>query len=392
VREPKLADTARRADVTTPTGRSALRGELSSGQGFGGRHVEVGGRALLNFASYDYLGLSRRAELTRGALEATRRYGPQFPFPSAMLRSELYLELEERLRSMTGGQVVVTPSTTLGHLAALPALVDANDAVLVDIDAHPSLHTALAAARVETELIDSGDLELVEDKLRARSARRRVWLVLDGLQALTGRFAPIDELAALATRYPALHLYVDEAHATTWTGTHGRGHALDRVLDPSRVVVTLSLNKAFSAAGAALVLADQALVLRITLGRGMAFSGAIPPPMLGAAIASAELNLSAELVVLQRELLERLELVVVRARALGVPLVDTTRSPLFFVCLGSSDETRSRAGLLRDEGIYVTPVAAPMVPEERSGIRFTVSIWNQPDDIERLLRTLARAR
>jgi 7-keto-8-aminopelargonate synthetase-like enzyme len=374
-----------------PTGQGAVLRELSSGKGYSGRHVEVGGKALLNFASYDYLALSRRSELTRAAVEATEAHGTQFPFPSAMLRSELYRELEERLRAMTRGHVVIAPSTTLGHLAALPALVEPDDVVLLDVDAHPSLHAALAVARGNVEPIDAGELDLVEDKLRRPAAGRRTWLVLDGLESLTGRFAPIAELSVLAARYPALHLYVDEAHATTWTGTHGRGHALERVLDPTRVVVVLSLNKAFCAAGAALVLNDEALLARITHGRGMAFSGAIPPPMLGAAIASAELNLSAELALLQREFLGRLELVVARAQALGVPLVDATLSPLFFVSSTGSDEALSLARLLRDEGIYVTPVAAPLVSEAQAGIRFTVSLSNQSDDIEHLLRTIVSA-
>ncbi len=68
---------------------------------------------------------------------------------------------------------------------------------------------------------------------------------------MRGDFAPYAELRALLDRYPQLYLYVDDAHATSWYGKHGRGAALMELGTHERVVVALSLNKAFSAAGGA---------------------------------------------------------------------------------------------------------------------------------------------
>src|SRR5678815_4234454 len=80
-----------------------------------GRTVHVNGRELLNFACCSYMGLELRKELKQGAIAAIERYGTQFPFPRAMLQSPLYVELGEALEQLSGGNVVIAASTSLGH-------------------------------------------------------------------------------------------------------------------------------------------------------------------------------------------------------------------------------------------------------------------------------------
>jgi 7-keto-8-aminopelargonate synthetase-like enzyme len=365
--------------------------ETAGPGGYSGRHVDVGGRVLLNFASYDYLGLARRSELADAAIVAARRHGTQFPFPPVMLETELYGELRLLLEEMTGGHVVVAPSTTLGHMAALPALVERGDAVIVEENAHPSLHRALAllpAVPVESLPGDCTSAEM-EVRVRLASARfRRVWYVLDGVDPLHGRLADVEMLSLLLRRYPSLHLYVDDAHGTSWTGARGRGHALEGITERDRVVAALSLNKAFSAAGAALVLADREAARRVARANAMLLSAAIAPPMLGAAVASARLHLSSELVVLQGKLMDRIRWAIRSATTHGVALADTTESPLFFV---PCRDALATGRFLRDRGIYGGVVGPPLVAAKRAGVRFMVSAHNEMADIEHLMATLAEA-
>ena len=48
------------------------------------------------------------------------------------------------LTQITGRPTLVVPSTSLGHRAALPLLVGPDDLVLIDVQAHASLHVAAA--------------------------------------------------------------------------------------------------------------------------------------------------------------------------------------------------------------------------------------------------------
>lgn len=359
---------------------------------YSGRYVSYGGSELLNFGCCSYLGLEIRPELKQGAIAAIERFGTQFPFPRAMLQSPLYEELDSLLQRMVGGHVVVAASTSLAHIAALPVVVEPGDAVVIDIYAHASLHTAAALLRgIPVETLRHSHMEMLERKVKTLSSKyRRVWYLMDGLYSMRGDFAPMDELATLLQKYPALHIYADDAHSTSWIGTHGCGWALERLKDRSRVVGLLSLNKAFSAGGAAIVFDDPAQAARVRRSGGpMVFSGAVQPPLLGAAVASAQLHLSDELPKLQAELQSRMQHVVDTADKVGVPLVDVSLTPVFFVRCGGTEGTFAMVEALREKKICVCAAVYPIVPRNQAGVRFTVTLHNTREDIETLIDAIA---
>lgn len=359
---------------------------------FSGRYVAYEGRQILNFVCCSYLGLEQREDLKRAAISAIERLGVQFSCSRAVLQSSHYDELEQALGSMTGGHAIVSATTTLAHIAALPVLVDARDAVIVDQQAHASLHTACALLRVPINVIRHNRMDQLEDQLKQLSGKhQRVWYVLDGLYSMLGDFAPIDELRDLLARYPALHLYVDDAHATSWTGTYGRGYALERLPDRSRVVGVLSLNKAFSAGGGALILPTEALAQKIRRAGGpLVFGGPLQPPLLAAAVASAKLHLSPELPGLQQALTDRIKLAIRLASEQNVAFMDTSVSPIFFVRCRATEKTFSMIKGLRDNhGIYTCPAFFPIVPRGHAGVRITISLHNTNEDIATLIGALA---
>lgn len=355
-----------------------------SGRYEGGR-VEVEGRKLLNFGSCSYMGLELRNELREAAISATCEYGTQFSFSRAYLESPLYRDLESNLEIMTGRPVLVAPSTTLAHIAALPVLVRDNDVVLIDQFAHASLHTATEMLReVPVRIVRHSRIEQLEELLTELSPKyERIWLIIDGLYSMLGDFAPFDDLKLLLERFPQLHLYIDDAHATSWLGKNGRGGALMHLGDQDRVVVALSLNKAFSCAGGALAVCDQALKMRLRrCGGPMLFSGPIQPPMLGAAVACSRLHLTSEHARLQDELLSRLSYAMIAAESIGLPLATRHRTPIFFIPQDSAREAYDAVHEFWNRGFYVCPSAFPSVPINKPGIRFTIGLHNEPKHIE----------
>lgn len=358
-----------------------------------GRQVELGGRLLYNFGCCSYMGLERRPELCQAVAAAANEYGTQFSFSRAYLECALYQELEAVLETMTGRPVLVAPSTTLAHFAALPVLVRDNDAALIDQFAHASLHTATELLRdIPVHLVRHSRLDQVEELVRSLSSQyESVWLIVDGLYSMFGDFAPFDELAKLLERHPKLHIYIDDAHSTGWFGKHGRGAALTYLGSHDRVVVALSLNKAFASAGGALALPNPALKTRIRrCGGPMLFSGPIQPPMLGAAVASAKFHLTTEHARLQNELQSRIDYALAVGDQAGLPLATKHRTPIFFIEHDSVNEATDLVRELLDEGFYVCPSAFPAVPVNRPGVRFTISLHNQLKDIEGLIEATKR--
>jgi 7-keto-8-aminopelargonate synthetase-like enzyme len=350
-----------------------------------GRRLEFEDRMLYNFGSCSYLGLEIRQELRQAAAAATYEYGTQFSFSRAYLECALYKELEANLEIITGRPVLVAPSTTLAHLAALPVLIRDKDAVLIDQFAHASLHQATQTlSEVPIRLVHHANTKELAQLVKTQSAtHERIWLIMDGLYSMFGDFAPFNELVDLLQIHPQLHLYVDDAHSTSWTGTHGRGAALTHLGRYDRVIVALSLNKAFSCAGGALVLSSPELKARIRrCGGPMLFSGPIPPPMLGAAVASSQLHLAPEHVALQHNLMRRIDHAIFAAEEARLPLANRHRTPIFFLTCNSTDECTAAVLELRKQGFFVCPSAFPAVPLNQPGVRFTISLHNSLEDID----------
>jgi 7-keto-8-aminopelargonate synthetase-like enzyme len=213
---------------------------------------------------------------------------------------------------------------------------------------------------------------------------------------MLGDFAPYDALHFLLDKYPQLHLYVDDAHATSWLGPHGRGSALSQLADCDRMLVALSLNKAFSAAGGAIVYPNRAMRQRVReCGGPMLFSGPIQPPLLGAALAAAKLHMEPEFAELQHDLTDRIDAVNSLCDRLGIPLVNHEPSPIFFVRCGPVEDTFRLLHALREAGFFACAGMFPAVPHNKSGPRFTVSTHNTYADIHDFLdafATLARSQ
>jgi len=352
----------------------------------------INGVSLHNFGSCSYMGLERHPALLAGVAEALDAYGSQFSFSRAYLESPLYQSLEAALDQITGRPTLVTPSTTLAHLAALPVLVNDDDVVLIDQFAHASLHMATDLLKdTIVERVRHNRMDALEDKIKAHSrAAGNVWYVCDGVYSMLGDFAEFAALRDLLARYPKLHVYVDDAHAVSWAGEHGRGAALSHLADSDRVVVALSLNKAFSAAGGALVLPDLATRMRIRrCGGPMVFSGPIQPPMLGAAVASAKLHLHGTFPSLQAELAERIATAREAIARLRIPVATTAWTPIFMVQFDAVEGAQRSVHKMRERGYYCCYSAFPAVPMDKPSLRFTVSRHNGIAEIRDFVEHLA---
>ncbi|HYQ01374.1 MAG TPA: aminotransferase class I/II-fold pyridoxal phosphate-dependent enzyme [Polyangiaceae bacterium] len=357
-----------------------------------GPRCKIGGRVLSNFGSCSYMALERHPALIAGAAAALEEYGTQFHFSRAYVEAPLYVELEEALDAITGRPTLVAASTTLAHLSALPVLINDDDVVLIDQFAHASLHMATELLKgTLVERVRHNRMDLLEDKIKQHTrAGRAIWYICDGVYSMLGDFAPFDALRELLDRYPQLHLYVDDAHAMSWTGKHGRGVALTRLGNSERLVVALSLNKAFSGAGAALALPSEAARRRIRLcGGTMVFSGPIQPPMLGAAVASAKLHLDPSFELLQAELFERIRTAREAIARYRLPVATLDWTPICMVQFDSAERARRAVGEIMERGFYCCYSSFPAVPIDRPSLRFTMSRYNSLSEVARFVETLA---
>jgi len=219
-------------------------GELS------GNQIILKGKPVINFGSCSYLGLEFDPRLREASKTAIDNYGTQFAESRAYVSIQLYKELEEMFFQLFDANCVITPTTTLGHIANIPVLISSHDAIITDQLVHNSVNTAvklLAGAGTHIEVVRHNRMDLLEDRIKLlRNKHQKIWYLADGIYSMFGDTAPMDEIYQLLDKYPCLQLYIDDAHGMSIHGKNGRGSVLDKRMFHPKMVMATSLAKAFA--------------------------------------------------------------------------------------------------------------------------------------------------
>lgn len=353
-----------------------------------GRSITINGKTLINFGSCSYLGLEVDERLKHGAIEAIHNHGTQFSSSRAYVSSGLYGDLEELMSQIVGTtHIVIAPTTTLAHASALPVLVDDNDGVIYDAQVHSSVQINLSEMMVRgvvCESVHHNDMNALEQQIQILSHKHeRIFYLCDGVYSMCGDLLDVDSVYRLLDLYTKLHVYVDDAHGTGWSGKNGAGTVLgNRHIHP-RMVVVLGLAKSFGSAGSVIVAPNEDIATQIRLcGRTLIFSGPIQPAQLGANIASARIHLSDEITSLQNNLLERINVF-----NNGLPQFSSP-SPIKFVTIGKTDAATQAILKLMDDGFYTNIACYPAVARGKAGIRIVLNNNQTIDDVENLVKAI----
>ena len=362
-----------------------------------GGHIEIDGRTVVNMGSCAYMGLNVDGRLKAAATAAIERFGPVFSSSTVYTSVDLYSELEEHLRSIMGDHVLVPTTTTLGHLAFFQVAPEPGDVVIVDQQAHASIHMALSLPRtadIDVRSVAHNDVEALERAVAdaVAAGAERVWYAADGVYSMYGDVAPLAQLSRLLTEYDKLHVYIDDAHGFGWWGSQGRGLAIEALGHHSRAIIATSLSKSFGSGGAAIRIPDGDLADRVLRGGGtFTFSGPLHPAELGAAVASARIHRGAEHSERQRVLHDRIGLMADLLHEADLPIVDDARTPIWFLQTGPLHSAIDVGRTLLEAGFYTNISAYPAVPHGASGIRFTQTLYQPEHDIERFVEALHAA-
>ena len=371
-----------------------LTRQLVEDDAFHGSTIVLRGQEVANFGLCSYLALGDDPRLVDAGIDAIRRYGNSYSSSTAYTALPQYGVLRDRFQAMLGAPSLLTASTTLAHMSALPVLVREGDTVVIDSLAHASLLGVIPTLRANGATVHQlphSDLMALRDI--TETAPGRTWYLFDGLYSMQGVTAPAVELRAMLDEHPDLWLYCDDAHSLGWTGLHGRGLFLERAGWHDRLVMSFGLAKSFGTMGGVIATPDPELIELIEVTGGpMIFGGPLPPPVLGASIASADIHLSDELPGLQQDLMTRIRFVNDFSEEIGLPLAAKEETPLFFVETGAVLTTISVTASMLKRGFFLNGAAFPVVPRNRGGLRFTVTRYNDLAQIEAMLTSLHEVR
>lgn len=352
--------------------------------------IRLRGRALLNFAGNDYLGLSFHARVIDAARDALARLGTGSGASRLVSGDDpLMHRLEHELAAWKGYEAaLLVGSGMLANLGLLQALADRHTELFCDRLNHASLvdGARLSGGRVKRHA--HLDMQQLERLLQASTAKRRI-IVSDGVFSMDGDCADVAALMGLAERFDAL-LLLDDAHGFGVLGEGGRGltsgfAGTAAVAGHERLIEVGTCGKALGSYGA-FILGTSELIegLRQSL-RTMTYSTALPPAVCAATLAALH-------EIRQGDAVARLHANIGLFRALaadaGLGLMPST-TPIQPLLLGSESAALEAASALQDAGVFVPAIRPPTVPEGTSRLRITLSAAHAAAEIEALVRALA---
>jgi len=359
-----------------------------------GATTVIAGRELVNFASYDYLGLNTDAAVTGRAKEAIDRYGISAS-ASRVVAGErpAHATLEEQLAHVYGVDAAVTfVSGYLTNVATISCLMGPQDVVIHDELAHNSILAGIRMSGATRRFFRHNDVAHLESILRSLPASaRRVLVVVEGVYSMDGDIADLPSLLELRSRF-GFWLMVDEAHALGVLGERGCGSYEHYQVDPRQVDIWMgTLSKTTSSCGG-YVAGSRALIdiLKAEAG-GFVYSVGLPPALAAAASASLEI------LVREPQRTERLRqngrTFLERARSADLDTGLSLGFSVVPVIVGDSLRAVKLSSELLEEGINVLPIIHPAVPEGSARLRFFLTADHSADQIEKTVRaTSSRLR
>jgi 7-keto-8-aminopelargonate synthetase-like enzyme len=355
------------------------------------RHMVVGGHAVVNFGSDSFLGLDEDARVREAVIRGTRTWGTHNGASRAFSSVYANQVAEERLADWLGTEaVLIYPSVSLANLGALPGLVGRRDLLVVDEQAHNSIHEGSKIAKADgVRVVPFGHCDPVslEAVLDEAGSYRVALVALDGVYSMSGALPPLAKLHEVALRRRAV-LYVDDAHGTGVLGRHGRGTVLDALGTYENTLVIGSLSKAFSCAGGFIGCSTEMKRLLKMRSNTYIFGGPVPPPYLEAICVACDILMSPEYDLLAARLRHNLRRLADGARRLGLVLLGG-ETPILSLLVGDEEATLNAGWFLFDKGYYVQSVTFPAVPYHAGVLRIQVNANHLPASIDGLLEALA---
>ena len=353
------------------------------------RAIDENGKEYLVYGTNNYLGLTHHPDVIKSA-------------QSASINGT----------GSTGSRLTSTLLFNTGYmtnLGVIYTLCKKGDVIFSDRLNHASIIDGIKISKADVKIYKHKDtddlerliLEAVEENKTKNSTNtqnntneenktenensQNFFIITDGVFSMDGDIAPLPELTEIAEKYNCC-LIIDDAHATGVIGKTGKGtveYYKDKTgtdLTPYVDLQIGTLSKALASEGGYVTGKKIYMDYLINKSRPFIFSTALSPATL--ASANAALNLLREN---HEEYLSALRRNTQRMRELlsagGLNVVDG-ETPIIPIIIGPAKLASEFAQKLEEEGILVSAIRPPSVPDGESRLRLTIIATHTIEEIE----------
>ncbi len=355
-----------------------------------GAHVSISGRRMLNLCANNYLGLADDPRLVAAATLAMQSHG----FGMASVRficgtQDIHRTLEQRIAAFLGMDDAILFAACFDANGGLfePLLTEA-DAIVSDSLNHASIIDGVRLCKAKRYRFANNDMADLEAQLQAARAdgARFIMIATDGVFSMDGTLADLAGVTRLAEHYGALTM-VDDCHATGFMGPQGRGTAA--AVGVKVDILTGTFGKALGGALGGYIAGPQPVIdLLRQRARPYLFSNALPPAVVGAALAAIDIVEAAD--DLRAQLVENAAYWRAGLERLGFKLLPGSH-PIVPVMIGDAPLAQAFAQALDARGVMVSAFFFPVVPRGLARIRTQMNAALTREDLDFALAAFGAA-
>jgi 8-amino-7-oxononanoate synthase len=358
--------------------------------GIAGATTSIDGKVCINFANYNYLGLSGHPEVSEAAKSAIDHYGTSVSASRPVSgEKQVHRDLERALAEVYGvDDAVVFVSGHATNVSTIGYLFGAKDLILHDEFIHNSIMQGAQLSGAKRFHFPHNDWQALENILIAQRHKfERVLIVLEGIYSMDGDYPDLPRFVELKKRFGAF-LMVDEAHSFGVMGKTGLGIREHFGLKGSDVDIWMgTLSKTLAGCGG-YIAGETALVEHLKfLAPGFLYSVGMSPALAAASLAALR--------IMQREpqrvtaLQERGQLFLQLSRQAGIDTGTSSGLAVIPAITGSSLKAARLSAALFERGINAQPILYPAVPEKSARLRFFISCMHTEEQIKTTVQTVA---
>lgn len=346
------------------------------------------GSSVMMFGSNSYLGLSDDPRLKEAAIKAIEKYGTSCSgsrFLNGTL--DIHEELEEKLARFVGKDQAVTFSTGFQvNLGVISALGFRGGYILLDDTDHACIIDGSRLSWSTVYKFKHNDMDALEKKLKACEPDAPKMIVVDGVYSMLGDLCPLPQICELAEKYNA-SVMVDDAHGLGVFGKNGSGTADHFGLTDKVDLIMGTFSKSFGSLGGFIAGSKPVINYLKHNARSLIFSASMTPAAVAAASKALDIMQS------EPERIEHLWDITRYAHAKfrenGFD-INATQSPIIPLMVRDTRKAMQIVTLAYNEGVFITPVIAPAVPEKDVLIRFALMATHTKEHIDIAVEKLTK--
>ncbi|WP_312305100.1 pyridoxal phosphate-dependent aminotransferase family protein [Chryseobacterium sp.] len=331
----------------------------------------------IDFYSNDYLGLARNVEFQQILLKNVNDQ-PELLSGSTGSRlisgnSPVVLKTEEFVAEKHQfPAALLFPSGYNANLALFSAIPNRHDIIIVDEEIHRSVHDACRMSNAKKLKFRHNDLQDLEKVLQRQNGP--CYIAIESLYSMEGDFAPILEIAELASQYGA-DLIVDEAHSF---GILGYGMIEKYQLQDKVFAAVVTYGKALGTHGAAILCNESVKEYLVNFASPFIYTTSAQD------FQWMSIKTGYEFLETHQDLNIRLQenIRIFRNQGLCSPSVDG--SPVQAIIIPDNLKLKTLQNTLTDEGFLTYAVYSPTVKQGSERLRICLHSFNTEEEILKL--------